>query len=206
MAGGSRRLSRIPLGSGHAMIAAIRIQPHATAAALCALLAGACGPPCDRDVLGCEDGGDFDFAADCELEGSLEIALGQGETEYQALEPLEEPTVYEGAQGGRHMFLALAVSNPAPDYPRLQVLLEAGLNDPERCDQSDCDPWASTGRRELVLEPDFPEAEDEPMTQAGLLLVLSLWSTEYERRVTLEIVDQCRREGAVEHIIPPSSP
>lgn len=119
---------------------------------------------------------------------------------------MEEPTVYDGTQGGHHMFLAVRVDNASPDYPMLRVDLEAGLDDPERCDVPDCDPWISTAQRELVLGPDLPLANDGTMTQAGLLLVLSLWPEEYERRVTLQVVDPCGREGTVEHLIPPSAP
>lgn len=171
-----------------------------TPAAACWFLAGACGPPCDRDALQCGDGGAFTFAPDCSLDGELDVALGQGETSFEPLAPEEEPTVHEGSQGGRHMFLAIQVANASPDYSLLKVELGAGINDPDHCDQPDCDPWVSTAQRELVL--DLPAPEDGLVTQAGLLLVLSLWPEDYERRVELDIVDQCRREGTVEHLIP----
>lgn len=169
------------------------------------LCQGACGPPCGRDRLECGEGGEFVLEPSCELTGPLEVALGQGELSFTELAPGEEPTIHEGTQGGRHFWLGLRVANPALDYPMLQVELAAELVDPAKCGEDPaCDPWVSTGKREFVLGPDL-RVEGATIEEFGLLLVISIWPDDLERRIRLELLDPCGREGSVEHLVPAST-
>lgn len=187
-----------------------RTTPGWAASALLAVVLAAqpgCSAPCDEDPLGCGEGGEFMFAPSCELTGALEVGLGEGQADFAPLTDGQEPTVHEGSQGGRHLWVGLQVADPALEYPTLKIAFRADLRDPERCDESDpdCDPWVSTGQRDLVLGPDLPLNDEGDVEQTGILLIISIWPTDLERRLRLEVVDPCGREGLVEHLIPPAS-
>jgi hypothetical protein len=176
--------------------------------ALCAapLVSAACGPPCKDDALDCEAGNEFMLAEDCELSGALEVELGQGQDEFSLLAPLQEPTLYEGAQGGHHFWLALRVDNAALDYPLIQVVFDAEVFDEDRCGTDpECDPWIGTGHRELTLGPELPLNDDGVVEQTSLLLVISIWPVDVERRLRLFAEDECGREAMIEHDIDPSA-
>lgn len=146
-------------------------------------------------------------AEDCELTGPLEVSLGTGVDEFVPLAEGEEPTVHEGVQGGHHLCLGLRVEQPSLDYPQLNVVMDAELVDPERCntDDPDCDPWIGSAHRELVLGPDLPLDQDNNVEETGLILILSIWPVDLERRVEVRVVDPCGREGFIDHRIPPST-
>lgn len=172
---------------------------------LCAapLVSAACSP-CKDDALDCGDGGEFFLAEDCELSGALEVELGEGQEEFSPLAPLEEPTLHEGNQGGHHFWLALRVANPALDYPLIRVVFDAEVLDEDRCGaEPECDPWIGTGHRELVLGPELAINADGVMEQTSLLLVISIWPADVDRRLRLFAVDQCGREATIEHDLGP---
>ncbi len=174
---------------------------------LCAapLVSAAC-TPCKDDALDCEGGTEFSIAEDCELSGALEVELGQGQDEFSPLAPLQEPTLYEGPQGGHHFWLALRVDNPDLDYPLIQVVWDAEVFDEDRCGaEPDCDPWIGTGHRELTLGPDLPITDDGAVEQTALLLVISIWPVDVERRLRLYTLDECGREATIEHDLEPEA-
>src|SRR5690349_8563077 len=174
------------------------------AVGLAAVVLLGCEDPCDQDPLGCEDGSDFMLAPSCELTGDLDVTLGEGVSEFTPLEPEQEPIIHQGTQGAEHMCLGLRVADPALDYPYLKVNYEIELNDPERCpDDPECDPWVRTGHRELVLGPDLPLDADSNVEEVGLIIVIAIWPRDLERRVRLNVLDPCEREGVIEHLIPP---
>jgi len=163
-------------------------------------IAGCGGPPCDEDPLGCGDGTD-EFAVDpaCDLTGPLAIELGDGDEDFLAYAAGQEPTVHEGAQGGHHLCLGIRIHQPALEYPLLRVVFDADFDDPLRCaDDPACDPWVNTAHRELTLGPDLPLNGDS-VEETGFILILSLWPEELERRLRLEITDECGRVGTAEH-------
>jgi hypothetical protein len=175
---------------------------------LCAapLVSAACGPPCNDDAFDCEGGVEFSFAEDCQLGGALELELGQGQDEFSPLAPLQEPTLYEGVQGGHHFWLALRVDNPALDYPLIQVVFDAEVLDENRCGaEPECDPWIGTGHRELTLGPELPLNDDGVVEQTSLLLVISIWPVDVERRLRVFAVDECGREATIDHELEPSA-
>jgi hypothetical protein len=162
--------------------------------------------PCEQDALGCRDDAEFALAPDCELSGPLEVTLGQGVEDFEPLVAGEEPIVHDGVQGGHHLCLGLAIANPALDYPQVKVSFDAELYDEDWCDPADpaCDPWVGSGERDLVLGPDLPVDEDGQVVQTGLILILSIWSSDLDRRIRLEVEDPCGRIGTAEHMIPAS--
>lgn len=173
---------------------------------LCAapLVSAACSSPCKDDALDCEGGGEFFLAEDCELSGALEVELGEGQEEFSPLAPLQEPTLHQGNQGGHHFWLALRVANPALDYPLIQVVFDAEVLDEDRCGaEPECDPWIGTGHRELTLGPELPINADGVVEQTSLLLVISIWPVDVDRRLRLFAVDQCGREATIEHDLEP---
>ena len=164
------------------------------------------GPPCHQDPLGCGEGEEFAFEPSCELTGDLDVVLGEGAIDFVPYQGGEEPLVHEGRQGASHLCLGLEVADPALEYPKLKVDFAAQINDPSRCDPEDtaCDPWIFTGRRDLVLGPELPLTEDGKVQAAGFIVTISIWPTDLERRVRMTAVDPCGREGVVDHLIPPS--
>lgn len=165
-----------------------------------------CASPCDDDALGCGAGEEFVVADDCELEGPLEVSLGSGVDDFTPLQVGEEPTVHHGPQGGDHLCLGLRVEHPSLDYPQVSVVMDAELEDPDRCgDDPDCDPWIGSAHRELVLGPELSLDAQDNLEQTGLILILSIWPPDLERRVVVQVLDPCGRVGVVDHRIPPSS-
>jgi len=166
----------------------------------------ACGDPCDQDPFHCGSGDEFALAPSCELTGSLAVVFGEGTADLEPFIDGMEPLVHTGPQGGHHLCLGLRVDDPALDYPQLKLVFDAELNDPERCADSDdpaCDPWINSAHRELVLGPDLPLDDALDVEQTGIILILSIWPDDLERRVSLDVVDPCGREGLVEHVVPP---
>jgi hypothetical protein len=177
----------------------------AVAAAAGAAQSG-CASPCDEDPLGCSAGEEFVPAGECDLEGPLEVSLGTGVDDFSPLATGQEPTVHHGPQGGDHLCLGLRVEHPTLDYPQLSVVMDAEVEDAARCDgDPSCDPWVGSAHRELVLGPELPLDAEDNVEETGLILILSIWPSDIERRVRVEVVDPCGRSAFVDHRIPPNS-
>jgi hypothetical protein len=184
------------------------------------LCAGPVSDPCELDALGCNDNAfDFSFDDSCELTGSLEVAVGQGEHGFVSFEPDESPERHHGMQGGEHIFLSLRVFNAAPDaYDKLRVSLGIfdlcavgevcdsvhGLEG-GRCDEADVS--AKSGlceavavERVLVIGSATPMQvnSDGAVEESGLIMVTN--GRAYDRgMIRVFVEDPCRREGWGEH-------
>lgn len=155
------------------------------------------GPPCEDDVLGCDSNlEDFMIDPSCELEGELELVLGQGETTFSPLAPGEVPDINYGFQGGQHIWAALQVHNPATDYPRLRIDITVSA-----CSQSDCtslDAWTIDNTRQLVADAETMTLTPEGwFEQLRMLVVVEAYAFAGRGKVEVLVTDPCGRQGYV---------
>lgn len=155
------------------------------------------GPPCEDDVLGCDSNlEDFVIDPSCELEGDLELVLGQGESEFDPLAPGEVPNINYGVQGGQHIWLAVQVHNPALDYPRLKLDITVSA-----CAQSDCsslDAWTIDNTRQLVADATTMTVTPEGwLEQLRMLVIVEAYAFAGRGKVELLVTDPCGRQGYV---------
>ncbi len=173
------------------------------------LLLPACvdGPPdpCDADPYACENTDDgWSREPRCELEGELEVVLGHGETRFEVLPEGALPTIVDGAQGGKHVYLSLRVENPALDrYDTLLVdykltyRLQDGACAGGVIDTGgdECD--LPMGHRTLVLGKSHPlRVVDAAVEEFGLLVFIEA-APEGVWDLTLTVEDPCGRSGTV---------
>jgi hypothetical protein len=152
------------------------------------------GPPCQDDVNACgADGGEFIEDPTCELTGELELALGQGEDSYAPLAAGEMPEIFNGSQGGQHVWMGVRVMNPDLERPSLKINIT--LRDCE----VDCENpanWPIDNSRELVIdERTIDVTEQGWFEQASILVILGDWSLATHRRVEMLVTDPCGRQG-----------
>jgi len=161
--------------------------------------------PCDADPHGCEDS-DEDFVIDesCELEGELEVELGQGFSEYTALDDGGVLALHTGFQGGQHAYVGFRVTNAdleRYDMLRVDFLLEAFRvcdgPPPEWAHEGYCG-WNEAGSRTLVVGGDdtMRVLSNGDIEEYGLILFVDWSALEY--RLTLTVDDPCGRSGTVE--------
>lgn len=159
-------------------------------ASLTALLTGcpSASPPspCTVDPVGCAS--TSAFAIQCHRDGALDVQLGTGETVFLPIDATNAFEVHHGAQGGEHVFAAIRVSNPALDYPQLQVQLAIADGT-----------GAEIGSRQLVLGPPLPVVAGV-VEQAGIVVFGTALETGARIRVT--VTDPCGRSGQVERPFP----
>lgn len=153
------------------------------------------GPPCQDDVLGCEDNTEkFEFDPACTLEGELELVLGQGESEFDPIGPGEVHDITYGFQGGQHIWTAVQIHNPALDHPMLKVDITVST-----CSASDCsDPnnWIIDNTRELVPDETTMTVTDEGwFEQLRMLVTVEGYSPGSLGRVEMLVTDPCGRQG-----------
>lgn len=154
------------------------------------------GPPCEDDVTGCgDDSGKFVEDPTCELTGELELELGEGQDAYSPLAAGQMPEVFNGFQGGQHIWLGVRVKNPDPERASLKIGVE--LSD---C-QAECDKaqnWALDNTRELVVGSRTITVTDEGwFEEEGILVTLDDWGVAPHRRVQVVVTDPCSRQGVV---------
>jgi hypothetical protein len=173
-------------------------------AAAAPLLLGGCpflfpndpsGPPCEDDLLGCNDNTEtFEIDPECTLEGDLELVLGEGVEEFEALEPDQVPMINYGTQGGQHIWAALQVRNPSLDHPMLKVGITVST-----CSASDCsDPssWTIDNTRELVAgQADVAVTDEGWFEVLRMLVTVQAYAFESRGRVEVLVTDQCGRQG-----------
>jgi hypothetical protein len=154
------------------------------------------GPPCQDDVNACgADGGEFVEDPTCELTGELELELGQGEDSYAVLEAGEMPEIFNGFQGGQHVWLGVRVKNPDLERPSLKI--NVTLSDCE-LDCEDLVEWPTDNARELVVGSRTITITGEGwFEQASILVTLGDWSIATHRRVEIVVTDPCGRQGYV---------
>jgi hypothetical protein len=153
------------------------------------------GPPCEDDVNGCaDDSGTFVEDPTCGLTGERELELGQGQDIFELLAAGEMPEIYNGFQGGQHVWLGVRVKNP--DLERASLKINVTLSD---C-AADCeDPanWLTDNTRELVVGSRTIVESDEGWFEVDSILVVlgDDWSTMAHRRVEMVVTDPCSRQG-----------
>lgn len=184
------------------MIAAMMRSPTIVLPLLATLIAGCPwfedpvnpGPPCQDDVNGCgADGGEFVEDPTCELTGELELEIGQGEDVYAPLAVGEMPEIFNGFQGGQHVWMGVRVKNPDLERPSLKI--NVTLSDCE----VDCESpasWLDDNVRELVVGSRTIAVTDEGwFEQASILVTLGDWGFATHRRAELLVTDPCGRQG-----------
>jgi hypothetical protein len=166
-------------------------------AALTLLLAGCMGlddPPCEDDINGCaNDSGPLVEDPTCESTGALELELGEGQDVYSPLETGAMPQVYDGFQGGQHIWLGVRVKNP--DLKHSSLRIDISLSD---CDTQCGDPqnWSLDNERTLVVgSRTITLTEEGWFEEEGLLVTLGNWSVATHRRVEMVVTDPCGRQG-----------
>lgn len=187
------------LGCYHAVMprSALVLVPFATLMIGCAWLFGPddpSGPPCEDDVNGCsDDSSTFVEDPTCELTGQLDIEIGEGEDEFMTLAPGQLPEIYNGFQGGQHVWLGVRVKNPALDRPALKIRITLSF-----CNEGCEDPtsWQTDQVRELIAGSRTLTTTDEGwFEQASILVTLFDWSFAENRRVEMLVTDPCSRQG-----------
>ncbi len=172
-----------------------------------ALVLGACpwiepppGPEvCEDDVHGCEGGLEWKLDEACELEGELEVVMGEGERNFTGLGPDEMPSAYFGFQGGQHVWMGVQVQNPSLDHPLIQVEYELELCYGDSCTSPGA-AWDRVGIRSLALDDSTMELTPQNFfEQASIQIILENWDTSAHRRVTMVVTDPCGREGTAVH-------
>jgi hypothetical protein len=170
-------------------------------AALSLLLGGALagcpgldGPPCEDDVNGCaNDSGTFVEDPTCELTGALELELGEGQDVYSPLATGEMPEVYDGFQGGQHIWLGVRVKNPDLQHSSLRIDIALSV-----CEMQCGDPqnWSLDNERTLVVgSRTITLTENGWFEEEGVLVTLGIWGVATHRRVEMVVTDPCGREG-----------
>jgi hypothetical protein len=154
------------------------------------------GPPCEDDIAGCaNDTSGFMEDPECELEGDLELELGEGETEFSALAPGQLPMLYWGLQGGQHIWMAVRVKNPDLERMQLQIRIEAKYCN-ENC--GDLGNWTTDNLRELVADETTLTVTPEGwFEQTRMLVTVFGYIDAAEQQVDMLVSDPCGRQGFV---------
>lgn len=162
------------------------------------LLAGALagcqdGPPCEDDVNHCGDDGTLVEDPMCELTGTLELELGEGQDVYSPLAVGEMPEVHDGFQGGQHIWLGVRVKNPDLQHSSLRI--DIALSD---CETQCGNPqnWSLDNERTLVVgSRTITLTEEGWFEEEGVLVTLENWGVATHRRVEMVVTDPCGRQG-----------
>ena len=174
----------------------------AFAAVLSTLAFLACDPtvdsPCDSDPTGCSTStSGFVTLANCPSGGSLQVVIGQGQSDFTALEPGQAPQVHYGPQGGQHTFLALrVVAKDAALTPML--LVHATVSHATLGIASD---------RKTVLGQKTPlvpvtSGDTQTVEVHGITMFLDQWIETESRTIHVEVTDQCSRHAVADQVIP----
>ena len=133
---------------------------------------GSCGPdpgpgPCEADQFACEDNLDeFSYDDSCTLTGELEVEIGYGETAYTELVEGASPQIYQGFQGGQHMFVAVRVMNADLDqYSVLRAEFQANRGE---CEPTQTDDGSGSGAPAFDDAQAFDTSSDAGESDAGV--------------------------------------
>ena len=156
------------------------------------------GPPCEDDVTNCSDDTSM-FVEDpsCELEGDLEVVLGEGYEAFAVVPEGETPELFTGFQGGQHVFLGVRVVNADLERPMLKVRVkmdycETGCEDPTL--------WRTDSVREIVADSTMLETTDEGFYELhGMLVQVFNWRFADSQRIEMLVTDPCGRQGLIVH-------
>ena len=169
-----------------------------TLAPLAVVLLGALGgclddPLCEGDDNSCADDSTLVEDPTCELTDALEIEIGEGQDVYSPLAAGELPEVYNGFQGGQHVWLGVRVKNPDLDHSALQIAIS--LSD---CETECVNPqsWSLDNDRTIVVgSRSMTLTEQGWFEEEGLLVTLDNWGKANHRRVEIVVTDPCGRQG-----------
>lgn len=151
------------------------------------------GPPCEDDVNGCADDGTLVDDPTCESTDALVLELGEGQEVYSPLAAGEMPEVFNGFQGGQHIWLGVRVKNP--DLQRASLKIDITLSD---CEMECQDPqnWSVDNERTLVVgSRTLTLTEEGWFEEEGMLVTLENWGVAAYRRVDMVVTDPCGRQG-----------
>lgn len=155
------------------------------------------GAPCEDDLNNCSENTDeFEEDPECELEGDLDITIGQGELEFSPLAEGQMPDPEWGLQGGQHLWMAVQVHNPDLERLQLRIKIEVSF-----CDSADCTPasaWQADNIRELVADETTMTITPEGwIEQTRMLVTVFGWVQSANQRVEMTVTDPCGRQAYV---------
>jgi hypothetical protein len=179
------------------MLVAMRRLVVLAAAYGCGCLGGTDTGPCAHDSLGCGEGPVFALDEGCELEGELLAGLGQGEREFVALLPGDEPELHATRQGVDYLQLALRIDNP--DAAHLLYRVEIDL------EALDGNAWQDTEERHAVYDEAVVRYDGTAAEILGIVVVPRSWYGAEERRIHAVVTDSCGREADLFHEIAPEA-
>ena len=145
---------------------------------------------------------DFELASECELTGDLVVELGEGELDYEVLQPGWWPERYTagGFQGGgsSHYELGVRVENHARDFPELRVqfeLLSCADEEPE------CETWTRLEGRLCHIDGDDLEYTEDGGAQVTGVNVFADQFSGDRVAIGATVDDPCGRTGTVLHVL-----
>lgn len=148
----------------------------------------------ESQCQGCSANNEFELDPTCQLEGSLDVRLGQGADEFDAfVEGVGgRPDQHPGPQGGPgHSFIAVQVGGVDESrYDRLELTLSVLPYESCPADQNPCDPEAAANER-IVLGGDPPwRMVDGNVEEYGITMFFDDVGALQAR-----VRDPCGREG-----------
>ncbi len=160
----------------------------------CPLFGGGSGDdPCADDANNCGNGGALEIDASCELDDTLDLQLGQGDGEFQALAPSATPEFVTGLQGGFHMVLGIGIDNPSEEHLAFEVQVTLIS---ER--DGEMEP---IGERTVVYGGSQVGFEAGRAELLDLVVIPDFWPEEGRRWISVSVTDACGRIGNLDHAI-----
>ena len=153
------------------------------------------GPPIPEPT---PDGGMVLIERDpaCTLTGELTLGLGEsdGLEDFRPLAAGQAPTVHHGPQGGIHTILGVSVSNPAANFPGLQVRF---VLDAQLCSSNGCQQQVMGEYTTIVNQDRYIDLPGDVVAVSGFFILLRDWPQNSTRRVMVEVHDRCGRMGTL---------
>jgi hypothetical protein len=189
------------VGIRRGMVGGVRGRVGVVAAACCCgcLFGGAETGPCAHDSLACGDGPPFVIDETCEDRDALVARLGEGEQQFVALLPGNEPQRLRSPLGIEYLAFAVRIEDPDPDHPVFRVEIDLEVLD-------DDDLWTDVAERRAVYSGEVVRWQDDAVELLAIVVVpTSAWLEAEDRRINVDIEDTCSRRGGVVHTIVPES-
>lgn len=155
---------------------------------------------CDIDPSACAYDDNLTTQSACALKGEpLRVHIGWGEATYAPVEASGHAfKVYYGPQGGSHVYAALRLENPSPEFDRLsaefEILDDDACVDGWRGDRQGCPP-RQVGYRKTILRGKQLQSSGDAIEAAGVTVYHLFWGGDGGDRMTLTVLDACGRVG-----------
>lgn len=151
------------------------------------------GDPCADDANACSDGGALEIDPSCELTGTLDLELGEGDGMFRSLAPGEEPELIMGLQGGVHMVLGVGIDNPSPEHLafEVQAMLSAEIEGEIQ----------SLAERTVVYDGVLVDYDAGRAELLDLVVIPDFWPEDGRRWISVTVTDACGRVGTLDHAI-----